>query len=210
MTSNEFIPLRKASILIGLQGRTIHKYAKTGIFKTFTTPFGQTLYNRQSLLDYVNNFSNAKETEEQKNIVYCRVSSKKQSDDLQRQVKLAGELYPGYEVISDIGSGINFKRKGLETILRYSNEKRIGELVVFHKDRLARFGFEIIEKVINLSGGKVTVVDNEDHKSSEQELAEDLLSIIHIYSCKQMGKRRYNKNIKNKVVSDTETEESTS
>lgn len=210
MTSNEFIPLRKASILIGLQGRTIHKYAKTGIFKTFTTPFGQTLYNKQSLLDYVNNFSNIKETEEQKNIVYCRVNSKKQSDDLQRQVKLAEELYPDYEVISDIGSGINFKRKGLETILRYSNEKRISELVVFHKDILARFGFEVIEKVINLSGGKVTVIDNENYKSSEQELAEDLLSIIHIYSSKQMGKRRYNKNTKDKVISDIETEESTS
>jgi putative resolvase len=210
MTDGEYIPLRKASLLVGLQGRTIRNYAKKDIFKTYTSPSGQILYNRQSLLTYINDSSNIKETDEKRFIIYCRVSSKKQSDDLQRQIDLARDLYPSYEVITDIGSGINFKRKGLQTILRYAVEKQISELVVFHKDRLARFGFEVIEQVINLSGGKIKVVGDEVHKSSEQELAEDLLSIITIYSCKQMGKRRYNKNSKTKTLPDGGTEESTS
>jgi len=207
MLKNEYIPLRKAKVIVGLEGRTVLEYAKKGMFKTFTTPYGQTLYNKQSLLEYVNNFSNTEETQERRNIVYCRVSSKKQENDLQRQIELARELYPSYEVISDISSGINFKRKGLETILQLAVNKGIKELVVFHRDRLCRFGFELVERIIILSGGKVTVVDNkEENKSTEQELAEDLLSLIHVYSCRQMGKRRY-KNSKAKDVSNEESEE---
>lgn len=70
----------------------------------------------------------------------------------------------------------------------------IGTVVVAHRDRLCRFGFELIEQVVQLGGGRIIVDDDSDqHKSSEQELAEDLLSIVHIYSCRQMGKRRYTK-----------------
>ena len=67
----------------------------------------------------------------------------------------------------------------------------IGEVVVAYKDRLARFGFELIEQIIQKGGGKVVILNNNIYKSSEQELAEDLLAIIHVFNCKQMGKRRY-------------------
>jgi predicted site-specific integrase-resolvase len=67
----------------------------------------------------------------------------------------------------------------------------IGEVIIAHRDRLSRFGFDLINLLVDKSGGKITVLDDEKDKSSEQELAEDLLSIIHIFSCRQMGKRAY-------------------
>ena len=67
----------------------------------------------------------------------------------------------------------------------------IEEIVVAYKDRLARFGYELIESIVNQGGGKITIINDEKFKSCEQELAEDLLAIIHIFNCRQMGKRRY-------------------
>jgi len=124
------------------------------------------------------------------------VSSKKQVDDLARQIdylKSARTEYSSYIPIIDIGSGINFKRQGLSTILDACMQRTIGEVVVAHRDRLSRFGFELIKLIINKAGGTLTVIDDERNKSSEQELSEDLLSIVHIYSCKQMGRRKYRK-----------------
>ena len=136
-------------------------------------------------------------------IIYCRVSSNKQKDDLKRQIEYLQNLYPSHDIISDIGSGINFKRKGIQTILEYALQQNIEEIVVAYKDRLARFGYELLEKTIELSGGKITVINNEKYKSNSEELAEDLLSIIHIFNCRQMGKRRYNnKKLQDKIVSE--------
>ena len=77
----------------------------------------------------------------------------------------------------------------------------VGEIIVAHRDRLCRFGFDLIKLIIEKQGGKITVLDDEQNKSSEQELSEDLLSIVNIYSCRQMSKRSYKtkiENIKNK------------
>ena len=131
------------------------------------------------------------------NFIYTRVSSKKQMDDLSRQIiyiQSKHTQYTSYTTLSDIGSGINFKRKGLQTILDSCLQGLIGEVVIAHRDRLSRFGFELIKCFITKAGGTITVLDDDGHKSTEQELAEDLLSIVHIYSCKQMGKRSYKSN----------------
>ena len=82
----------------------------------------------------------------------------------------------------------------------------LSELMVAHRDRLCRFGFELIEWVLERNNVKLTVLDIEDHKSPDQDLTDDILSIIHIYSCKQMGKRRY-KIKENKDLSGSEPEE---
>jgi predicted site-specific integrase-resolvase len=141
------------------------------------------------------------------NFLYARVSSKKQLDDLQRQIEFLQSYKPEYlqyTLISDISSGINFKRKGLQTLLDACIQRTIGEVVVAHKDRLCRFGFELLQLFILKSGGSVNVIKNETNQSTEQELAEDLLSIIHIYSCKQMGKRSYKKRTIEDVENQTE------
>ena len=113
-------------------------------------------------------------------------------DDLSRQLEfLSKPEYSSYTVITDIASGINFKRKGLATILDACLQRRIGDLVVAHKDRLCRFGFDLIQQLVTKAGGKIIVLEDSTDKTSEQELAEDLLSIIHVFSCRQMGKRSY-------------------
>jgi predicted site-specific integrase-resolvase len=207
-----YIPIRDLCEITGIQYRSAKLFAEKAHIKTFTTPSGQTRYCKQDILAYINDHSNMqKEPEKSKhNIVYCRVSSKKQEPDLQRQIELAKSEFPGYEIVSDIASGINWKRKGLHSILELAMLGNIQELVVLHRDRLSRHGFELFEQIITLSGGKVTVIDKDSEESTEQELAEDLLSIVHIYSCKQMGKRRYTgkksiKDKKNEIVPECET-----
>jgi predicted site-specific integrase-resolvase len=134
---------------------------------------------------------------ERRKICYCRVSTRNQRDDLGRQEEYLRSRYPNHEYIKDIGSGINFKRKGLKAILEQAFKGNIEELVVAHKDRLCRFGFDIFKYIIEeLSGGKVVVLD--DSKSSpEQELVSDVLSIINVFSARINGLRKYKTRIKN-------------
>lgn len=123
-----------------------------------------------------------------KKYCYCRVSSAGQKDDLQRQVEYLSSRFPDHEILKDIGSGLNFKRKNFNTILEQSLKGNIQELVVTHKDRLCRFGFEIVEKNISTYGGKIVVLDTAKY-SPEQELTNDLISIITCFSSRIYGLR---------------------
>jgi predicted site-specific integrase-resolvase len=122
-------------------------------------------------------YSTKKKEISKRNFIYARVSSKKQLDDLHRQVEFIKSRepvkYSTYELITDIASGINFNRKGLDKILDASLFGSIGEVVVAHKDRLSRFGFDLIKLIIEKRGGKIIVLDDEKNKSSDQELAEE-------------------------------------
>ena len=208
----DFVSVGVASRLSGLDKQTIRKLVDQSQVDGYKTPSGQRRINRSSLqgLCY-NDFTNENEqTIQKQNFLYARVSTKKQMDDLSRQVKyLQQPEFTDYTIIQDIGSGINFKRKGLSTILDSCIQRTIGEIVIAHRDRLSRFAFELIELFVAKSGGKITVLDNDGNKSSETELSEDLLSIIHIFNCRQMGKRSYKsrtiKNDKDQIVSNTES-----
>ena len=129
---------------------------------------------------------------QRKVIGYCRVSSNKQKDDLIRQVenmdKYLSSLSCEYEIIQDIGSGINYSKKGLKSLLKKINNKEVNKIVVFYKDRLLRFGFELVEYMANLNGCEIEVLDNTE-KTEQQELVEDLIQIVTVFSCKLQGKR---------------------
>jgi predicted site-specific integrase-resolvase len=112
-------------------------------------------------------------------------------DDLERQKDFFRHNYPDHELVTDIGSGINWKRKGLQTILDKGLSGDISEVVVAHRDRLCRFAFDLIEGILEKKGVKLIVLDRETEQSENKELADDILSIIHVYSCRQMGRRRY-------------------
>jgi predicted site-specific integrase-resolvase len=103
-------------------------------------------------------------------------------------------LYPeGTEIITDIGSGLNFKRKGLKTILERAIAGDIKELVVAHKDRLCRFGFELLEFIISkYSNGTIMVLDDKT-SSTETEFANDILQILTVFSARLNGRRKYKK-----------------
>ena len=209
-----FVTVGEASRLTGLEAQTIRKMADQASITCYKTPSGQRRINLQSIQEFCSNAVHDKEKSilQKENFIYARVSTKKQVDDLSRQLEyLKKPEFSSYRVITDIASGINFKRKGLSTILESCLQGCIGELVVAHRDRLCRFGFDLIEQLVSKAGGKITVLENCNDKTSEQELTEDLLSIIHVFSCRQMGKRSYanrkNKNSKDKDLSDDETED---
>jgi len=127
-------------------------------------------------------------------IVYCRVSSRNQKDDLASQTKYMRNQFPNHECIEDIGSGLNFKRKGFRTLLERIMCGDIEEVVIAYKDRLCRFGFELLEQVASKYNTKLVVL-NKIELSPEDELVKDLLAIIHVFSCRLYGLRKYSKQI---------------
>ena len=93
-----------------------------------------------------------------------------------------------FEIISDIGSGINYKKKGLKELIKLITQNKVEKVVVLYKDRLLRFGFELIEYIASLYNCEIEIIDNTE-KSEQQELVEDLVQIITVFSCKLQGKR---------------------
>ena len=195
------VPIRKAAQLAGLSPNTLRKYADNGTIKAQRIGNGQRLFDVSDLLAIKRPESNGKSV-----VCYCRVSSAKQKDDLARQVVFMREQYQNAEIIKDIGSGLNFKRKGLQTILQRLLQGDKFTLIVAHRDRLCRFGFELIEFLFEQNGGEIMVLDKTD-VSPQQELTEDLLAILHDFSCRMHGLRRYTNQIKeDKNISESTTE----
>jgi predicted site-specific integrase-resolvase len=200
-----FISIKKAAEFTGLDPQTIRRMFDLSQVEGYKTPSGQRRIDLSSLqkMCYSNISSSEIKNSEKKNFIYARVSTKKQMDDLSRQVDyLRRPEYVNYLLVQDIGSGINFKRKGLQTILDSCIQGNVGEVVIAHRDRLCRFAFELVEYIVTKGGGSIKVLEDEQNISEHSELAEDLLSIIHIFNCRQMGKRSYKKRGK---VQDSET-----
>ena len=205
----QFVSVKYASILTGLDKQTIRKFFDNKKINGYKTPTGQRRIDRQGLQAMCNPSTNDEEIQigKRENFLYSRVSTKKQMDDLSRQVEYIRQPeYVGYTLIQDIGSGINFKRRGLQTILGSCIQRNVGEVVVAHRDRLSRFAFELFEQLITKAGGTLTVLDCDRNKSSEYELAEDLLSIIHIFNCRQMGKRSYKRREKETIIQNNKNQ----
>ena len=134
------------------------------------------------------------ENEIRKKICYCRVSSSKQKEDLQLQIEYMKKKYPSYEIISDIGSGLNMNREGLKKIIDSGIKGEIEILVVAYKDRLVRFGYELIERIIKeYSNGEIKIENNEEEKTPMEELTTDIVSIMNVYVAKMNGLRKYKK-----------------
>ena len=209
--SNEqaFLTIKKATKIYGISAKALRKWEVAGLLQSTRTPGNTRMYRRTTLESALG--LNVHSLSEKRNFCYCRVSSKKQSDDLERQSRYIGSLYPQHTLLADVGPGINFSRKGLQTILECAMRKDIGEVVVAYRDRLARFGFDLIESIVIKGGGYITVLDNQLYKSKEDELTKDLLAIIHVFNCRQMGKRRYSRpKSQGEIISDVGTEEGSS
>jgi predicted site-specific integrase-resolvase len=193
-TQQRFVSIGKAAVLTGLDRQTLRKMADQASLVCYKTPSGTRRIDIQSLQAMCAPTSSVetKHPIQKQNFLYARVSTKTQMDDLSRQIAyLRRPNYVDYVPLEDVGSGINFKRKGLSTILDACVQRNIGEIVVAHRDRLCRFGYELLDSLVTKAGGKITVLDSSPDKTSEQELADDLLAIIHVFSCKQMEKRSY-------------------
>ena len=192
------VPSREAEKILGVHSNTLRNWAKDGKIKYITTQAGQRRYDVQDFL--------GKRSEAIK-LAYCRVSSPKQRDDLERQVAHMQEHFPNHVVIKDIGSGLNYKRKGLKSILGRVLAGDKLELVVAHRDRLTRFGFDLIDHIVQSNGGKIMVLSQNSTYSPEQDLTQDLLTILHVFSCRMHGLRKYRDKIKeDQILSHSRTE----
>ncbi len=200
---NKYVGKKEALTILGLSPMTLLKLEKLNKIEVIKTTGGHRKYNVQKYID-----DNKKESEplEKKetniknklNICYVRVSTQSQKDDLERQKQYMKSKYKNYEIIEDIGSGINFNRKGLRKIIKLAIEGKINKLVVAYKDRLTRFGFELIEDLIKeYSNGEVIIEKEQEEKEPEVELVDDVLQILNVYTAKMNGLRKY-KDKKNK------------
>ena len=176
-----YLPLRKAVERLGLHPNTLRTYADDGIIPSIRNPAGQRLFDVDAWL---------RVAEGAVVVCYCRVSSYKQRDDLERQIERMHSVYPQAEIIKDIASGLNFKRKGLQSILERLLRGDKLKLVVAHRDRLARFGFDLFRFLIERNGGELLVLDA-GVGSPPTELTEDLLAILHHFSCRMPGQRSH-------------------
>jgi putative resolvase len=192
---SNFISRKHALEKLGIHYHTLYSLAKKGEIETIMVGRNQ-MYNVEK---YLNN-QGIKEEKIKRKICYCRVSSYKQKEDLKRQIIYMKELYPEYEIISDIGSGLNYNREGLQKIIEYGIKGELEILVIAYKDRLARFGFELIEKIINkYSNGKIIILNKEEEKTPYEEITKDIISIMNVYAAKINGLRKYNKPIKDAI-----------
>ena len=178
--------------MLGVSAQTLRNRDKEGKLKpSYVKSNGYRYYSEDSILSY----TQERKTKKNLNVVgYARVSSKKQIDDLERQVENIKQYmtrkYESYDIITDVGSGINYNKKGLFSLIEKINKKEIDVIVVLYKDRLLRFGFELIEYFAKLNNVKIEIIDNTMDKTQDQELVEDLVQIITIFSCKLQGKRK--------------------
>jgi len=203
--TKKFVRTGEATKQLGIHYLTLHKWSDEGLIETIRTPNGYRLYNINSFINKSskNSTENAvknivdNEASIQQNICYCRVSTNGQKDDLARQVEYMKEKYPNHRIIKDIGSGINFKRKGLLEIIDLAITGKLNEIVIAYKDRLCRFGYELIEYIVKkYSNGKITVL-NKIENSPQEEIVKDLVQIINVFSVRINGLRKYKKDIKN-------------
>lgn len=167
---------------MGVNERTLRRWADSGEIECIKTPSGQRRYNIQG---YAAQF-----VADRVDIIYARVSSRAQKPDLERQVKAVSDRFPEAEVIAEIGGGLNFKRKKMLAVLGRVMSGTVKRLIVAHKDRLARFGFDLFRWICEQNGCELVVL-NETALSPEQEMVEDILAILHCFSSRLYGLRKY-------------------
>ena len=174
----------------GLSIQTLRLWDSNGKLKPAYVTEGKHRYYSEEQLNRILGIKLDKQ--EKRTIGYARVSSNKQKDDLIRQVENLKTymIARGYqfEIIEDIGSGINYNKKGLNKLINKITNREVDKIVILYKDRLLRFGFELIENLCKKYEVEIEIIDNTE-KSEEQELVEDLVQIITVFSCKLQGKR---------------------
>lgn len=182
--------------LLNVSVKTLQRWDRDGVLKAFRTPTDRRYYTYDQYLEYkgINHSNN-----EKKKVIYTRVSTNNQKDDLKNQVKFLLDFANAKgiiidETIQDIGSGLNYNRKKWNKLIEHCMENKIDSIMVTHKDRFIRFGYEWFERFLGKYNVKIIVVNNET-LSPNEELVQDIISILHVFSCKIYGMRKYKKKI---------------
>lgn len=203
----EYMKGKEASEILKVHQRTLYQWEKKGWIETIRTKGGVRLYNVKKYMSEIknkgeqlecyceeNNNLDDLDNKKQMNISYVRVSSNGQKDDLERQYNSIKEKYPNNIIIKDIGSGVNLNRRGLNKIIELAIAGKVKTLVVEYKDRLTRFGYEMIENIIKkYSKGEIIIINKKEKPEPEEELIMDVLQIMNVFIAKMNGLRKYKK-----------------
>ena len=185
--------------ILGVTAQTLRNWDKEDKLKpTYVKSNGYRYYSEESILAY----TQERKTKKNLNVIgYTRVYKEneielsKQKENIEKYLK---EKYEHYEIIEDIGSGINYNKPGLLKLIEKINKKEVDVIVVLYKDRLLRFGFELVEHFASLNNVKIEVLDKID-KTQDEELLETLKEIIDDTKNKIKGE---NKNIKRALLEE--------
>lgn len=183
---------------------TLRIWAETGKIRFIRyTEIGKRYYNYEDVnaLLYANTKKRIKTCIKEKSIIYTRVSSRHQKEDLEKQVQYLQKRYPEAEIIEDIGSSLNYKRTGLIRLLEKVYSRKYTTVVIKHKDILDRFAFDLLETIFKQYGVTIEVVSAEnttdDGQKNIAEMAEDILGVVNYFVAKNNGRSAKNKKEKN-------------
>jgi predicted site-specific integrase-resolvase len=186
--------------LLNVSVKTLQRWDRESILISKRTPTNRRYYTYDQYLE----FKGVKNNNNRKVVIYARVSTNNQKDDLLNQVKFLQDFSNAKamivdEVIQDIGSGLNYNRKKWNKLIEEVMENKIDTIIISNKDRFIRFGYEWFENILLKFNTKLLVVNNE-FLSPQEELVQDIVSILHVFSCRIYGLRKY----KNKIKEDNE------
>jgi len=194
------VGIGKAAQIVGVHPETLRRWEKAGKIKVERTPTNRRQYDLATLYNFAPRPTQASKA----TLAYARVSSRDQKNDLETQVALLGSYCAAngwkYVILTDLGSGINYNKRGLQTLINRICRGDINRLVLVHKDRLLRFGSEIIFTICEIFNVEVVIINQGERPLSfEEELVQDVLEIITVFSTRLYGSRSH----KNKKLVDT-------
>jgi putative resolvase len=184
---SRFIKIGEAAKLLGVSIQTLRRWEESGFLVPAKKSFGKTrYYDLDQLLD-------SKKFDQNLTVAYARVSSHDQKEDLKRQAEVLAAYCTthgwNFQVIQDLGSGMNYQKKGLKSLLNMILEGKFTRLVLTHRDRLLRFGAELVFALCEAKQIEVVLINKGNEVSFEEELAQDVLEIITVFSARLYGSR---------------------
>jgi putative resolvase len=195
---SKLVSIQEAAKFLGVSKQTLRRWEREGKEVAVERTKGQ--QRRYDLSKMRPLAIGSEKASEGVTLAYARVSSHDQKEDLHRQEKML-EMFCSsrgwsFEIISDLGSGMNYQKKGLKKLLSRIMDGTIGRLVLTHKDRLLRFGAELVFTICEIKGIEIILINQSDEPSFEEELAADVLEIITVFSARLYGSRsRKNKKL---------------
>ena len=182
--------------LLGVSVKNFQRWDRENILKAKRTPTDRRYYTYEQYLEFkgINGSDNDRKT-----IIYTRVSTNGQKDDLKNQIELLLNFTSSKgiivdEIIEDIGSGLNYNRRKWNKLIEECMENKVDSIIVTHKDRFIRFGYDWFERFCMKFNTTIMIVNNEE-LSPQEELVQDIVSILHVFSCRLYGLRKYKKQI---------------
>lgn len=183
----------EAAKLLGIHPMTLRRWIKAGKIKAKRTAGGEYRIPESEIKRLL-----GEKQETTRAVIYARVSSRDQKEDLERQVKYLQEYcaskgYQVVETLKDIASGLNENRKGLKRLFKLVEEKNVDVVVITYKDRLTRFGFKYLEEFFKSHGARIEAIFGEEQRDAQQEFVEDLIAIVTSFAGKLYGMRSHKK-----------------